>query len=107
MQYSCLEGLKHYWYSEKFELFDDPKSLKYLFSQNELNVIQRSWIEVIKDYDFLLQYLSGTTKEVTNALNLKVTRRVVFVMIQEWLKLETVFEFDLILLGVVCYMRFS
>ena len=39
----------HYLYGEQFGLFFDHKSLKYLFSQKELNMRQRHWIELLKD----------------------------------------------------------
>ena len=50
----ALKIWRHYLYGEKFELFSDHKSLKYLFSQKELNMRQRRWMELIKDYDFTL-----------------------------------------------------
>ena len=37
----ALKILRHYLYGEKFELFSDHKSLKYLFSQKDLNMRQR------------------------------------------------------------------
>ena len=46
----------HYLYGDEFDLFSDHKSLKYLFSQKELNMRQRRWIELHKYYDFDLQY---------------------------------------------------
>ncbi|XP_059658365.1 uncharacterized mitochondrial protein AtMg00860-like [Cornus florida] len=33
-----LKGWRHYLYGEKFEVFSDHKSFKYLFSQNDLNM---------------------------------------------------------------------
>ena len=51
-------------------------------------------MKFIKDYDFMLQYFSGTTNEVTNALNKKLRGSIASGMIQEQLKLETASEFD-------------
>jgi len=40
-------------------------------------------MELIKDYDFMLQYFSGTTNEVTNVLNMKLRGSVASGMIPE------------------------
>ena len=48
----ALKIWRHYLYGERFDLFLDQKSLKYLFSQKELNMRQRRWMELLKDYDF-------------------------------------------------------
>ncbi|XP_043710395.1 uncharacterized protein LOC122659337 [Telopea speciosissima] len=41
----------HYLYGEKSEIYSDHKSLKYFFTQKELNMRQRRWLELLKDYD--------------------------------------------------------
>ncbi|XP_058202900.1 uncharacterized protein LOC131317359 [Rhododendron vialii] len=51
----ALKSWRHYLYGERFEVFSDHKSLKYLFSQKELNLRQRRWMEHLEDYDFDLQ----------------------------------------------------
>ena len=65
----ALKIWRHYLYGEKFELFSDHKSLKYLFSQKELNMRQRRWMELLKDYDFSLQYHSSKANVVADALS--------------------------------------
>ena len=65
----ALKIWRHYLYGESFDLFSDHKSLKYLFSQKELNMRQRRWMELLKDYDFLLQYHPGKANVVANALS--------------------------------------
>jgi len=45
---------RYYLFGSKFEVFSDHKSLKYLFSQKELNMRQRRWLEFLKDYDLSL-----------------------------------------------------
>ena len=47
----ALKIWRHYLYGEKCEIYTDQKSLKYIFTQKELNMRQRRWIELIKDYD--------------------------------------------------------
>ena len=47
----ALKLWRHYLYGEKCKIYTDHKSLKYIFTQKELNMIQRHWLELIKDYD--------------------------------------------------------
>ena len=65
----ALKVWRHYLYGVRFELFSDHKSLKYLFSQSELNMRQRRWMELLKDYDFDLQYHPGKANVVADALS--------------------------------------
>ena len=65
----ALKIWHHYLYKEQFDLFSDHKSLKYLFSQNELNMRQRFWMELLKDYDFTLQYHPGKANLIEDALS--------------------------------------
>ena len=52
-------------------MFSDHKSLKYLFSQKEINMRQRRWLEFLRDYDFEVSYLPGKANVVANALSRK------------------------------------
>ena len=67
-------------YGEKCFIYTDHKSLKYLPSQRELNLRQCGWMELIKDYDCVIDYhprkanvvvdaLSRTTVQTLRALN--------------------------------------
>ena len=49
----------------------DHKSLEYIFTQKELNLRQRRWLEIIKDYDMKLHYHPGKANIVANALSWK------------------------------------
>ncbi|XP_075524554.1 uncharacterized protein LOC142556956 [Primulina tabacum] len=49
----------------------DHKSLKYLFTQKELNMHQRRWLELVKDYDCTISYHPGKANVVTDALSRK------------------------------------
>nr|XP_011463549.1 PREDICTED: uncharacterized protein LOC105351289 [Fragaria vesca subsp. vesca] len=55
----ALKIWRHYLYGEKFELFSDHKSLKYLFSQKDLNMRQRRWMELLKDMTSLWSITLG------------------------------------------------
>lgn len=54
-------------------MFTDHESLKYIFSQKELNIRQRRWLKFLKDYDFFLQYHPSKANMVEDALGRKST----------------------------------
>jgi len=70
--------LKHCLYGEKCEIYTDHKSLKYLFTQKELNLRQRRWLELIKDYDCVINYNLGKANVVADALSRKSRGGVAF-----------------------------
>ena len=45
--------------------------LKYLFTKNELNLRQRRWVELIKDYDCTIYFYSGKANVIADALSRK------------------------------------
>ncbi|WVZ51589.1 hypothetical protein U9M48_002720, partial [Paspalum notatum var. saurae] len=47
----ALKVWRHYLFGQKCDIYTDHKSLKYIFTQTELNMRQRRWLELIKDYD--------------------------------------------------------
>ncbi|KAK9111390.1 hypothetical protein Scep_018909 [Stephania cephalantha] len=65
----ALKIWRHYLYEEKFALFTDHKSLKYIFTQKELNMRLRHWLEFLEDYDFSLEYHPGKANVVADALS--------------------------------------
>jgi hypothetical protein len=52
-------------------IFTDHKSLKYIFTQADLNMRQRRWLELIKDYDLEVHYHTGKANVVADALTQK------------------------------------
>jgi hypothetical protein len=67
----ALKIWRHYMIGNKCKIFIDHKSLKYIFSQKELNLRQRRWLELIKDYDLEIQYHPGKENVVADALSHK------------------------------------
>jgi hypothetical protein len=55
----------------KCQVYTDHKSLKYIFTQKDLNLRQRSWLELIKDYDLEIHYHPGKANLVAVALSRK------------------------------------
>ncbi|KAK1606824.1 hypothetical protein QYE76_030497 [Lolium multiflorum] len=64
---------RHFLYGAKCELYTDHKSLKYFFTQKELNMRQKRWLELIKDYDLTINYTPGKANVVADALSRKST----------------------------------
>ncbi|WVZ80697.1 hypothetical protein U9M48_028154 [Paspalum notatum var. saurae] len=79
-------------------IYTDHKSLKYIFTQNELNMRQRRWLELIKDYDLEIHYHPGKPNVIADALSRKsyVNMAVAFQM-----PLELCEEFESLSLGFV------
>ena len=67
----ALKIWRHYLYGEEFEVYSDHKSLKYIFTQRDLNMRQRRWMEFLEDYDFTLYYHPGKANVVADALSRK------------------------------------
>jgi hypothetical protein len=54
---------------KRCELYTYHKSLKYIFMQSNLNLKQRRWLELIKDYDLGINYHPRKANVVANALS--------------------------------------
>ena len=64
-----LKIWRHYLYGVPCRIFTDHKSLQYIFTQKELNLRQRRWLELIKDYDCTIEYHPGKANVVADALS--------------------------------------
>ena len=69
-----LKIWRHYLYGVYYgditcRIFTNHKSLQYIFTQKELNLRQRRWLELIKDYDCTIEYHPGKANVVADALS--------------------------------------
>jgi hypothetical protein len=67
----ALKTKRHYLYGQKCDIYTDHKSLTYIFTQSELNMRQRRWLELIKDYELEIHYHPGKANVVADALSRK------------------------------------
>jgi hypothetical protein len=67
----ALKIWRHYLIGHRCEIYSDHKSLKYIFIQNDLNLQQHRWIELIKNYDLGINYHPGKANVVADALSRK------------------------------------
>ncbi|KAI3797887.1 hypothetical protein L1987_33151 [Smallanthus sonchifolius] len=65
----ALKIWRQYLYGVKCTIYSDHKSLKYFFGQKELNMRQRRWLELLKDYDCEILYHPGKANVVADALS--------------------------------------
>jgi hypothetical protein len=93
---SCTEDLEalSIW-AEVWYLYSH-KSLKYIFTESELNMKQRRWLELIKDYELQIHYHLGKANVVADALTRKSQ---VTMMVAHPLPYELAMEFDRLGLG--------
>lgn len=56
----------------KSNIYIDHMSFKYFFTQKKLNIRQRLWLEIVKDYDYKIRYHSGKANIVIDAMSRKV-----------------------------------
>jgi hypothetical protein len=60
---------RHYLIGQQCEIYTDHKSLKYIFTQSDLNLRQCQWIELMKDYDVSINYHPDKASVVADALS--------------------------------------
>jgi hypothetical protein len=98
----ALKTWRHYLYGQKCDVYTDHKSLKYIFTQSELNMRQRRWLELIKDYELEIHYHPGKANVVADALSRKSQ---VNLMVAHPMPYELAKEFDWLSLGFLNNMR--
>nr|GEU35612.1 putative reverse transcriptase domain-containing protein [Tanacetum cinerariifolium] len=65
----ALKIWRHYLYGIKSTVFTDHKSLQPILDQNELNMRQCRWLELLIDYDCEIRYHPGKANVVADALS--------------------------------------
>nr|GEX03520.1 ankyrin repeat-containing domain, PGG domain protein [Tanacetum cinerariifolium] len=65
----ALKIWRHYLYVETCDIFTDHKSLKFIFTQKELNMRKRHWLKLLKDYDVNIQYHPGKANVLVDTLS--------------------------------------
>ena len=86
----ALKILRHYLYGKQFKVFSDHKSLKYIFTQRDLNMRQHRWMEFLEDYDFTLHYHPSKENVVVDALSRKSQGVLASIASREWQMFDTV-----------------
>jgi hypothetical protein len=84
------------------DLYTDHKSLKFIFTQSNLNLRQRRWLKLIKDYDHGINYHPGKANVVANALS---RRSHVSQLVVDSMPFELCEEFDKLNLRIVANME--
>jgi hypothetical protein len=92
----ALKTWRHYLYGQKCDVYTDHKSLKYIFTQSELNMRQRRCLELIIDYELEIHYHPGKANIVAYALSRKSQ---VNLMVAHPMPYELAKEFDRLSLG--------
>jgi hypothetical protein len=67
----ALKIWRHHLMGTKCHIYTDHKSLKYIFTQADLNMRQRHWLELIKDYNLEVHNHPGKANVVADALSHK------------------------------------
>jgi hypothetical protein len=67
----ALKTWWHYLLGNVVHIYTDHKSLKYIFTQLDLNMRQRRWLELIKNYELEVHYHPGKANVVADALSRK------------------------------------
>jgi hypothetical protein len=93
---------RHYLMGKRYELYTDHKSLKYIFIQSNLNLRQRRWLELIKDYGLGINYHPGKANMVADALS---HRSHVSQLVVGSMPFELCEEFDKLNLRIVANMK--
>ena len=74
-------------------MFSNHKSLKYIFTQQNLNMRQHRWMEYLEDYDFTLHYHPSKANVVADELSRKSRGVLASIASREWQMLEDVGQF--------------
>jgi hypothetical protein len=94
----ALNIWRQYLMGKRCEICIDHKSLKYIFTQSNLNLRQRRWLELIKDYDLRINYYPRKANVVADTL---IRRSHVSQLVVESMTFELCEEFSKLNLRIV------
>jgi hypothetical protein len=98
----ALKIWRHYIMGMWCELYMDHKSLKYIFTQSNMNLRQRRWLDLIKDYDLGINYHPRKANVVVGALT---CRSHVSQLVVDSMPFELCKEFDKVNLRIDANME--
>ncbi|GJZ02009.1 putative reverse transcriptase domain-containing protein [Tanacetum coccineum] len=90
----ALKIRRNYLYGTRCTVFTDHKSLQHILDQNELNMRQRRWLELLSDYDCDIRYHPGKANVVADALSHKERIEPLRVRKSNWTSCKVVPEQD-------------
>jgi hypothetical protein len=98
----ALKIWRRYLMEKRCDLYTDHKSLKYIFTQPDLNLRQGRWLKLIKDYDLGINYHHRKANVVADALsqrshvNQLVVKSISSELCDEFSKLKIVANTDVV-----------
>jgi len=94
-----LKIWRHYLLGDRVLIYTNHKSLKYIFTQKELNIRQRRWLKLMAYYDIDLQYHPCKVNVVPDALSRKPKTNMVVQLTQQKELLKEMRRLDLMVIG--------
>jgi hypothetical protein len=91
----ALKLWRHYLLGNRCEIFTDHQSLKYMFTQPDLNLRQQRWMEAIADHDLGISYTPGKANVMADALSHKSYRNNLTVQQEQPLLCEELHKLNL------------
>src|SRR4051812_42590913 len=91
----ALKMWRHYLLGNRCEVYTDHQSLKYLFTQPDLNLRQQRWLETIADFNMDISYTPGKANVMADALSRKAYCSELEVQIQQPLLYEELRKMNL------------
>lgn len=69
---NALKVWRHYLEGRRFEVVTDHNALKFIQTQPHLSKRQASWLDLLQEFDFTIDYKPGKTNAVADALSRRI-----------------------------------